>query len=48
MDEMLEDLAAAQKEEEDCNANHAGLVAAKKDSSATLTAENETNTDPAG
>ena len=32
MDEMTEDLAAAQKEEEDRKANHAGLIAAKKES----------------
>ena len=41
MDEMTEDLAAAQKEEEDRKANHSGLVVAKEEI-ATLTATNET------
>ena len=41
MDEMSEDLAAAQKEEEDRKANHSGLVAAKEEI-ATLTATIET------
>ena len=38
MDEMTEDLAAALKEEEDRKANHARLIAAKKEELATLTA----------
>ena len=42
MDEMSEDLAATQEEEEDRKANHAGLVAAKKEAIATLTAMIET------
>ena len=42
MDEMSEDVAAAQKEEEDRKANHSGLVAAKKEEIATLTATIET------
>ena len=42
MDEMTEDLAAAQKEEEDRKANHAGLIAAKKEEIATLTATIQT------
>ena len=42
MDEMSEDLTAAQKEEEDRKANRAGLVAAKKEAIATLTATIET------
>jgi len=37
-DEMSEDLSAAQKAEEDRKANHAGLIAAKKEEIATLTA----------
>ena len=41
MDEMTEDLAAAQKEEEDRKANHSGLIAAKEEI-ATLTATIET------
>jgi len=41
-DEMSADLAAAQKEEEDRKANHAGLIAAKKEEIATLTATIET------
>ena len=40
-DEMSEDLAVAQKEEEDRKANHAGLIAAKEEI-ATLTATIET------
>ena len=42
MDEMTEDLAAAQKEQEDRKANHAGLIAAKKTETATLTATIDT------
>merc|ERR1712136_258421 len=41
-DEMSEDLAAALKAEEDRKANHAGLIAAKKEEIATLTATIET------
>ena len=41
MDEMTEDLAAAQKEEGDRKANHSGLIAAKEEI-ATLTATIET------
>ena len=42
MDEMSEYLVAAQMEEEDRKANHAGLVAAKKEATVTLTATIET------
>ena len=41
-DEMSEDLAVAHKEEEDRKANHAGLIAARKEEIATLTATTET------
>ena len=41
-DEMSEDLAVAQQEEEDRKANYAGLIAAKKEEIATLTATIET------
>ena len=39
---ILKQLMAAQKEDEDRKANHAGLVAAKKEAIATLTATIET------
>ena len=41
-DEMSEDLAGAQKVEEDRKANHAGLIAAKKKEIATLTSTIQT------
>ena len=41
-DDLSEDLAASQKEEEDRKANHAGLIAAKEEEIATLTATIET------